>query len=164
MEEGKFFFEEDPQSSANDINWVEHSDTFYNQIKDMGILQKESLSPHGVSVDMEMQKMETSFVRIEYGIVRQDYVIHTIPTHHRKNFSTPEALKKAMYQTVTRLQAVIPNDLQVDIYPPQPEWEVKAISYIVRRGADAWNLDREKLEKEILPQIKIALTEVCNSL
>jgi hypothetical protein len=113
---------------------------------------------------MDMKKLETSFVRVEYGVVRQDYVIHTIPTHSRKNFSNPEVLKQAMYQTVTRLQRVIPNDLQVDIYPPDPEWEVKAVSYIIRRGADAWNLDRDKLEGEVLPEIKIALTEVCTRL
>lgn len=163
-ERGKFFFEEDPESSGNDVSWSEHSETFFDQIKDLGIIQKESLAPHGVSVDMQMQKMETTLIRIEYGVVRQDYVIHTIPTHPRKNFSNPAVLKQAMYQTISRLQQVIPLDLQVDVYPPDPQWEVKAVSYVVRKGSDAWNLDRAKLENEILPEVKLALTDLCGRL
>lgn len=163
-DEGKFFFEEDPSSSSNDINWSEHSDTFFEQIKDMGILQKENMAPHGIVIDMQVKKMETTLIRIEYGIVKEDYVIHTIPIHHKKNFSREDVLKQAMYQTVVRLQKIIPADLQVDIYPPDTDWHVKAISYVIRRGSDAWNLDREKLENEVLPDIKLFLTELCSRL
>jgi len=163
MSKDKFFFEEDPEATEDTkASWEEHGDTFFNVLADTGVVQtgKFDMSPMTATVETFI-KVDNKVVQLEYGIVGDDYVIHVTPIHAKKNLLKEPLYKQALYHCITELNKLIPYDVQVDIYKPQDDWQIKATSFLIRGGATAWNLDRDKIAETVIPNIMTKVTEVC---
>lgn len=161
----KFFFEEDPKAEESGVSWQEHADSFYNHlgvdVKNVD-KQKDAFAPMTpVAMTIKMKTINDKVIEIEYGQMGDDYVIHIKPIHPTRNLAKEASLLLAMRTTIALLNTVIPYDLRVEIYKPEPQWEMKFTTYKIIDGMNAWNLKIDKLENEVIPQIQGNLTQIC---
>lgn len=166
MTKQKFFFEEDTSVSGQEesgITWDEHADTFFNVLEGAGVTaDKDSLAPKGVETERyKTTSKKTQLLELEYGIIKEDYVIHITPCHPHRNLTQRTALAEAVKACVFALNDIVPFDLKVRLHLPQDNWEIKAISFVIEGGADAWNLNRETLEQVTIPDIEAKVTAIC---
>jgi len=162
--ENKFFFEEDSDTAgATGVSAEEQADIFGNILSESGVTSSiESMAPMVAQpVAMSTKKMENAVAVIEYGIVDKDYVLHITPVHPQRNLSADHKLNAALKAVVISLNEIVPFDLQVMIHPPQEDWKVKALSFVIKEGAEAWNFDREKFEDETVHDIAQKITDIC---
>lgn len=161
-EEQKFFFEADPESLESGVNWLEQADAFNGVIQGAGAkTQVDSMAPMGVQVEASLKRIQNSWVAVEFGRVKKDYVIHTIPLNPRLDFGNKNVFQAVSRITILLLNEVVPFDLQVNVFPPDSKWSVKAISYKILQGADAWNLDLSQLEEKVIPKLAEDLAKFC---
>lgn len=159
----KFFFEEDPESQSDSgMSWNEHSGTFFSALQEIGIAKEaQDLMPMDVqAATVNLKTITGKLAVIEYGIVDNDYVIHITPTHPKYNLGHLQLYNEALKEAVIVLNQVIPQTLRVDIFHPQPDWEIKAISFVVRGGAQSWNFDVSSVES-VIEQILKKVEEIC---
>lgn len=165
MSKDKFFFEEDPEASEeSSLNWTEHAATFFHALEDHGLIEDRpvmDLAPMTPTIEMNTAHKVTSLVDIEYGTVKADYAIHITPIHPRKNLIKEELLHEAVRLAVVLLNRVIPTSSVVSIFMPRKDWEIKVISFVVKDGADTWNLDTKKIEEETVPQLLEEIGKIC---
>lgn len=165
MADDKFFFEEDPDAKGDSgITWSEHTTTFLSVLETEGVLRERkeiSLDPMMPQSEMQTQHLKTTLLDIEYGIVKDDYVLHVTPLHPRKNLTNTNLLSEAMRAMIVLLNAEVPTTLRVEIFKPRADWEIKATSFIIKEGATAWNLDRGKIESVIIPKIMEQVSAIC---
>lgn len=169
MDTGKndtFFFEEDTGGGlSSGVTGAEQAATFLSVLEESGILKEgsplTSFDQMKNTADMNTKKLKTSLVEIEFGVVKEDYVIHVTPVHAQKNLGQRQFLEAAIKATVVLLNKFIPPSLSVDIYMPRADFEIKATSYVIRQAADAWNLDTAKIETEVVPQILEQVGKIC---
>jgi hypothetical protein len=160
MSNDKFFFEEDPKATeATGLTWAEHTDAFFGALGKDGTGM--SLEPHAVVVEMKTEHKSTSLVDVEYGTVKADYVIHITPLHPQRNLAKGNLVEQAMEATLKLLVTVVPHTLRVDICKPRPKDEIKVLSFIIREGAETWNLDTKKIEAEVVPQLLEQIGKIC---
>lgn len=164
--EDTFFFEEDTEGGLDTgVTGAEQADTFLSVlegegiIKDRGPLTSFDQMKNVSEADTKVTK--TSLVEIEYGIVKGDYVIHITPIHPQKNLLKKNLLEAAVKQTVIILNKTIPPTLSVDIFLPRSDYEIKAMSYVIRQATDAWNFEVSKIETEAIPQILEQVGKIC---
>lgn len=164
MSDNKFFFEEDPAAEESGVTWNEHADTFFHGLKEADLLkerEKIDFAPMGTQVEMQTEHKTTKLVDIEFGVVKSDYVIHITPVHSTKNLTKRPLLEEAVKHAVVELNKVVPSNLNVEIFLPREDYEIKAISFIIREGADAWNLDMKKLSNEVVPKMLEDIGKIC---
>lgn len=159
----KFFFEEDVEEIGSGVTTDEQADIFGEAVAEMGITSPlDSMAPKNVElIQNDVNKIETPMLTIEYGIVGKDYVLHITPTHPQRNLQDGNKLNSAIKEIIYELNTVVPFDLRVDIHLPQPDWEVKATSFIVRDAANAWNFSREEMDNEVVPEIERKVSAIC---
>lgn len=168
MSNDKFFFEEDPEGAKDSgITWEEHTDTFMNVLKDGGFI-KEGIEAFSLDTPLTAQadvsntkKVRNVFVEIEYGIIQSNYAVHITPIHAQKNLTKQTLLNLAIKQAVFILNQHIPPSVRVEIFMPRPDYEIKAISFVVKEGAEAWNLDTAKIEIEAIPKLLEEIAKIC---
>lgn len=165
MSKDKFFFEEDPSAAPDSgMTWDEHSDTFFSVLEEAGIAKTRdslSLEPIEAKPQMQVQKKRTTLVEIEFGKVRNDYVIHITPIHPHKNLKNDRLLKYAVGEAVKLLNQYVPQNVSVAIWLPRDDYEIKSTSFVIKDGAEAWNLDIEKLENSAVPELLDQITQIC---
>jgi autotransporter translocation and assembly factor TamB len=163
--ENKFFFEEDSEEvSGAALNPEDEANIFGAIVSETGVSsQIESMEPITIMPDgkVEMKSQNTQIVLIEYGIVQDNYAIHITPTHDKRNLSSDKKLNQAIESTILEMNKKVPLDLKVAIHLPQADWEVKALSFVVQGGANAWNFDIQEFEKESIPEILKKVTSIC---
>lgn len=155
----KFFFEEDPE-----LEETIKSGVFFEELEKSGIIKSTEgmdMNPLTPEAESKTQVKRTGTVEIEYGRVKNDYILHVTPIHPRKNLTKRSLLELAVKTCVVTLNKVVPPSLHVDIYLPQEDWEIKAISFIIRDGWNAWNLDRDRVEAETVPALLDEVGAVC---
>lgn len=165
MQKDKFFFEEDPESQAESgLSWGDHSDSFFGTLHEIGVakgIETTNMSPLSVEeVRRDVTTKSLKLASVEYGIVDRNYAIHLTPTHPKYNLSTGDLYNEALLKCVIALNKVVPQNLAVDIYHPQPDWEIKAMSFVIRGAADSWNLDVVALAKTAEELLQIT-EEMC---
>ncbi len=161
--ENKYFFEEDADAdSGTGVTFEEQADVFGNVLADAGIDSSlSSMTPlQAEPVKINMQQLSNGVLLVEYGIIGPDYVMHITPTHPQKNLTSSNKINLAIRITILELNKIVPYDLRVDIHTPKEEWDVKAISFLVRGGAEAWNLDIKSIDA-VVPNIFNKITELC---
>lgn len=163
MNKEKFFFEQDAEATEEtSASWQEHGDAFFNVLADTGVIKEGSFDMAPMQATPEtFTKVDNKVVQLEYGVVGDDYVLHVTPIHPKKNLAREDLYKQGLYHCIVALNTVVPYDLQVDIYKPQDDWQIKATSFLIRGGATAWNLDRDKIASDVIPLILKTVTEVC---
>jgi hypothetical protein len=159
--ENKFFFEDDSEDSSSSAK--DQADVFGAILEEAGINSPiESMAPMGVVPDkVEMKSDKTQIVSIEYGIVKNNYAIHITPTHNKRNLSSDAKMSSAIKEIITEMNKKVPYELKVAIHLPQEDWEVKALSFVIEGGADAWNFDIKDFESESIPVILEKVTQIC---
>lgn len=161
----RFFFEEDPEAGAESgLTWEEHTDAFLNFLGDSGNIKDKagiSLEPMQTGVDMKTEHHITRLLDIEYGVVKSDYVIHITPIHPHKNLTAEAVLKKAVLAAIAILGQIIPTTLPVRVFLPRKDFEVKAISFVVVDGAEAWNLDHAEIKDKAVPELVEQIEKIC---
>lgn len=148
----KFFFEEDPEAQSDSgMSWNEHSGTFFSALQEIGIAKAApDLMPMDVqATTVNLKTIAGKLTSIEYGVVDNDYVIHITPTHPKYNLGNLQLYNEALKESVIELNKVIPPTLRVDVYHPQPDWEIKAISFAIRGGAQSWNFDTSTVDSAV---------------
>jgi hypothetical protein len=160
-----FFFEEDPKAQPDTgLTPEEHANTFLTILEDGGIIKDRSpltsFDPMKNVSEMNTQKVQTNLVEVEYGIVKNDYVVHVIPIHPHKNLKDKRLLDQALQATILILNKIVPTTLNVDIYLPRADFEIKATSYVIREAADSWNFDSKAIEAAI-PTIMEQVGQIC---
>ncbi len=163
MQKDKFFFEEDPESqSESGMSWGEHAESFFGTLQEIGVgkdVGSGDMAPMGVEeVKRDVKTKALKLASIEYGVVGSDYAIHITPTHPKYNLSHGDLYSEALIQSVKTLNKVVPQTLAVDIYHPQPDWEIKAMSFVIRGAADRWNFDVDSIESVIDELLQITET------
>jgi hypothetical protein len=159
---GGLFFEPDPEASpASELTWEEHGDTFSSGIAEAGAHGEISFAPIEASVDMITEKKHTSLVEIEFGVMGNDFLVHITPLHGQKNLTKPHVFQAAMTDVVKIMNEYVPTDLQVDIFLPRQDYEIKATSFKIRGGNDAWNFDVATFKVEAIQRILDTVTEHC---
>jgi len=162
-----FFFEEDPDSTESGVDWSEQSAFFNSVIQTEGKHKAKegsempSMVPMGIQSEASLKRLQNGWIAVEFGKVRKDYAIHTIPINPRVDFGNKDVFAQTCRITILLLNEIVPFDLQVNVFPPDPNWSVKAVSYKIIGGVDAWNLDLDKLEAEVMPKILEQLTQYC---
>lgn len=114
----------------------------------------------GTQVRGQMKKMATGVLEIEYGTYDNDYSIHITPVHEKKNLRNDVHVEEALKAAILALVPHVPQSVHVDIFPPRPDWKMKVISFVLRDGINAWNLDIKQLEEVAIPAIFNAVQEV----
>lgn len=163
MDETKFFFEPDTETSESGITNEEHADTFFNTLKEAGIIHEqipESMEAQQAQAQAAMSKVETRLLQVEFGTYLDNYAVHITPTHPQRNLSDELAVKKALKELVLILNDYVPYTLQVQLHLPQSDWKMKVLSAVVVGGASAWNFDTDKLEKEGIPRLIAAIESI----
>lgn len=167
MSTDKFFFEEDPEASeGTGLTPEEHTDCFLTALEANGIIKDRgflpSLDPFQVQAETaKTQHKTTGLIDIEYGIAKSDYVLHITPLHHQKNLTNKNLLDAAVKTAVMELNKIVPPTMHVDIFLPRHDYEIKATSFVIKDGGDAWNLDRDKIETEVVPQLVELIGKIC---
>jgi hypothetical protein len=165
MSKDTFFFEEDPQAEgASGLTGKEHAEAFFSVLEQEGIIKDrqgvEAFDELKAQSEISTQTERTSLVEVEYGIVKADYVVHVTPIHPVRNLSQRPLFEQAVKQCVVLLSKAVPVSLRVDIYLPQPDWQIKATSFVIRDAADTWNFDAKAVEAAI-PDILEQVTKIC---
>lgn len=164
----KFFFEEDTDGVEDTgMTWAEHTSTFLDTLKKEGYIKETSsdFDLGGVKkaeTDMSTKHVHNSLVDVEFGTVRTNYVIHITPTHPHKNLAHQKLLEQAVRSAIIILNnGIIPPNLDVDIFLPRDDYKIKSISFTIKDGAEAWNLDVSKIEKEAVPKLLDQIGKIC---
>lgn len=164
MNGNKFFFEEDTsEQSPTGVGFEEQADIFSSSVKEVGIAtHMGSMKPMQASVPkIDLKVIEDKLVRVEYGVIDADYVIHITPIHDRRNLKPDAKLKRAIEASVIEMNKSIPFDLQVAIHLPQESWDVKVLSFVVKGGASAWNFDQDSFGRVAIPIIHKSVSDIC---
>ena len=162
--ENKFFFEEDSEASSDaTINAKDQADIFGAIVAEAGVSSNlESMAPlEMVAGKNELKTINTTIVTVEYGIVQDNYTVHITPTHKQRNLSRQSKFSEALEATIILMNTKVPFDLRVEIIPPQEDWEVKMLSFIIQGGATAWNFDIADFEATVIPKILEKITAIC---
>jgi len=160
----KFFFEEDTaEVLSSGVSTKEQADIFGEVLEELGISgAPDSMEPMEATMKkMVLREMKTTLLHIEYGIVDKDYVLHITPVHPKRNFQGDAKLRLAIQEVILILNKIVPFDLKVSIHLPREDWEVKALSFVVRQGAVAWNLRTEELDTAVTEEVEPKLAALC---
>lgn len=153
----KFFFEDgNSQQPEKDSDEKQ----FFSMLQDAGVVQQPGDKPQEISSAASMKSLVGKVVTIEYGTYEDTYALHLTPTHPKRNLSDEQKVYDAMYQLAVIMNEYVPPTLQVKLYPPRADWQMKIISAVVEGGASAWNFDVEKFEAEAVARIHAAVEKV----
>ena len=162
--ENKFFFEEDPAEIVTGVTPTEQADVFGATLEELGISgAPDSMEPMAALVKrVEMKSQKNNLVLLEYGIVDKDYVLHITPVHPKRNLTDMTKLRAAIDQVIISLNKIIPFNIRVEIFLPRDDWEIKVLSFVVREGAQSWNLNPTELDTLIEGEILPTVADICN--
>ena len=82
-------------------------------------------------------------VEIQHGWVAQDYVWHFTPYSSSGGWSV--SADRVLYAIAQTMNKVIPKTVQVDIFKPMLDWEIKAITFKAKDIRTAWNVNEADL-------------------
>lgn len=166
----KFFFEEDESAAADGVDtgvsYEEQADIFGSVVQETvgSDILIGSMAPISATPDTyDMHTIQDALLRLEYGQVGDDIVLHITPVHPQRNLRDPIKLRKAIEETILTMNTIVPFDVMVRIVPPRDDWEVKMTSFIIEKGAIAWNLDKAALYA-CMPDIHTKIKNVCVTL
>ena len=160
--ENKFFFEEDPE--GGELTAKDQADIFGHLMSEVELTSAiESMEPMGVELDgkIEMKTHSDNLITLEYGIVQDNYTLHITPIHQRRNLTSQNKLNEAIKSVILLMNQKVPFDLKVAIHLPQEDWEIKALSFVIEGGANAWNFNIPEFEELIIPEIFKSVSNIC---
>jgi hypothetical protein len=85
----------------------------------------------------EFAKQESGMLAFEHGWMQEDYVWHMQPTRGRDWRVSDD---RVIFAIARVLDTAIPRDMQVNIYPPYDDWDIKAYTAKVLGLRAAWNM------------------------
>lgn len=150
----KFFFEQEEEDTK-----PSEDKEFFFMLKEAGIVQQPGDKPQDISADAVMKQVSTKLVAVEYGTYQDNYAVHVTPVHPRKNLDESK-VEDAIRQLILVMHEYVPQTLQVKIYPPRADWQMKVISFVIEGGATAWNFDVAEFESSGIPKIQMAMEKV----
>jgi hypothetical protein len=157
-----FFF--DPEPGVIDRPGVtEGSSTFFNALKDAGIVQDASEDPTQITIEGSMKEKESQIVHIEFGTCKDDYSLHITPIHDKRNLDTKYKVELAIVEAIKLIVPTLPPSFHVDVYKPRDDWQMKVISIVIRKAARAWNFEKLEFERTVIPAIVTAVEKVIMS-
>ena len=159
MSEGKTIWEDVFGTPEDQV------ETFLDVIKDKGGVVDPEASDfsrivNGVADRIEAPNLvdQTSgFVRIQHGWHGKDYVWHISPIKSRRSWRV--SVDRVIYATAKMMSGSIPDDIEVKIWKPYLEWEVKEITFKAIGLKDRWAFSQSVMDK-----MHLKLFEVLNTL
>ena len=97
------------------------------------------------------------YIQIKHGTHEEDYVWHILPWHPKKNWAVP--LPRVIYAIGAIFHKRIPHTVLIDIYPPDPQWEVKEITIKANDAMGNWSVTDADIKRTT-----VELFEVLNTL
>lgn len=90
----------------------------------------------GLSPELKEETFEK--VKINHGAHGDDYVWHISPAHPKASFKQPP--DNIIRLIVTIMNKMIPEHIQVQIFPPEKDWEIKEYTFKAERLVDCWQI------------------------
>lgn len=92
----------------------------------------------------EFVKQESGFLTIEHGWHHEDYVWHVSV---KKPKTWKVSTERVIYAFAKTMDAFIPKQIRVDIFPPFTDWDIKDYTAKAVGLRAAWNVPPENIEK-----------------
>jgi hypothetical protein len=112
--------------------------------------------PDQISIP-ELAEQVSGLIRIQYGYHGEDFVWHICAPHPPRPFKVSD--DRVIYAIAKTMNAVIPNTVEVKIWLPMSDWEVREFTFKAMNLKACWNISGKELE-----QLNIKLFEVLNTL
>ena len=113
--------------------------------------------PDQVQVQAKQTEEVSGFIRILRGWHGQDYVWRIEPAAIRRSWRV--SIDRVLYAVAQTMNKVVPKNIEVKIWLPKSDWELKAITFKAMGLSEEWSVTQEDLEK-----LSTALFEVLNPL
>jgi hypothetical protein len=117
----------------------------------------EKGDPEPVRESSITKEQISGLIRIVHGWHDDDYVWHISPAHQRRTWTV--SLERVIYTIAQVMNKVIPPTVEVNIFPPHSEWDIKEITFKAIGLRNQWNVREEDLSTMV-----VALFEVLNTL
>lgn len=138
---GKGYLDIVNHSTEDDIDMF--VDTF-EAPKEMG---GEEFDPDAETGGMIPEFTEVVYdkIRINHGVHADDYVWHISPHTPKSSFTQPPDNIVRLCATI--FSQLIPSNIQVDIFPPPGDWEIKEWTFKAHGLNDCWQVQPGDIEK-----------------
>jgi hypothetical protein len=159
----KFFFDDETEPQAADEPAAESFFTPDDPVlakKASDAFSKGTTTGDQVVKEATMSELANSVLEVSFGPYQDNYGVHITPKHAKRNLATDRQVFLAIEKTMIIMNEYVPKALRVEIHPPRASWRMKVISFVVLKGATAWNFDTEKFEREGVPRIFEAVQKV----
>ena len=145
----------------------DEAETFVDTLKDViqqksGVAHKDDIrrklifgKPDQVTAPKRFAEQLSGFVRIFHGWHRDDYAWHIEHAAIRKPWKVTDA--RVIYIIAVVMNKHLP-DIEAKIWPPQPDWELRTITFKAMGLATDWSFEESSIEK-----INRELFEVLNA-
>jgi len=113
--------------------------------------------PDRVTAQKKLTEEVSGFIRIFKGWHGDAYVWHIEPAAIRRSWKVP--YERVLFAIAQTMNKVIPTNVEVKIWLPRNDWELKTITFKAMRLKDEWSVGEGDLEK-----LSASLFEVLNPL
>lgn len=105
----------------------------------------------------QLVEQTSGFIRIQHGWDGSNYVWHISAWHHQRPFKA--SIERVMYAIAKIMNAVIPQSVEVKIWPPYQDWDIQEITFKAMDLDDHWSITKKSLD-----EMNLKLFEVLNTL
>lgn len=105
----------------------------------------------------DLLTQQSGWVQIGHGWHGEDYVWHICPSHAKKSWACEN--DTVCFAVAKTMNTVIPQDIEVKIWLPYSDWDVKEITFKAIDLKSCWNVTDKEIRK-----MTIKLFEVLNAL
>lgn len=105
----------------------------------------------------ELRTQQSGYIQITHGWHGEDYVWHICPFEKRKPWKA--SIERVCYATAQVMNEVIPQEIEVKMWLPYADWDIKEITFKAIGIAECWNVQEKDLRR-----MTLRLFEVLNTL
>lgn len=100
--------------------------------------------PDRISVQKSLTEEISGFIRIFRGWHNEDYVWHIEPAAIRRTWKVP--FERVLFAIAQTMNKVVPTSVEVKIWLPRNDWELKTITFKAIRLKDEWSIGENDLD------------------
>jgi hypothetical protein len=117
----------------------------------------KSGKPQGIKAPENLTEQVSGFIRIFRGWHENDYVWHISPAHSKRSWRV--SIERVIYAIAKTMNETIPSRVEVKIWKPYADWDIKDITFKAINVRSEWSLSDEDMNT-----ITIRLFEILNTL
>jgi len=91
----------------------------------------------------DLRVSRNGYIEIAHGWHKDDYVLHIKPWHPKKQYRV--TLQRVLFAIAKTMSKTIPDNIQVDVFPPNRQWEIPEITMKAKNLLDVWSVRNEDL-------------------